>query len=191
MSYDIGDHEVLGSEQAFDGRVIKVFTEQVRLPDGRTASWERVAHPGAVGMVPLLEDGTVLMLRQYRHAVRGVLLEIPAGKLDRGETPLECAVRELAEEVGRKAERMVELAEFYNSPGYSDERFYLYLATGLSSAHARAEEDEFLEQAPVHIEDAADLIASGVIRDAKSIIGLTMTRLYLAGEARQFEGEPF
>ncbi|MFH1151327.1 MAG: NUDIX hydrolase [Actinomycetota bacterium] len=189
--YDIGDHEVLSSEQAFSGRVIKVFTEQVRLPDGRTASWERVVHPGAVGMVPLLEDGTVLMLRQYRHAVRGVLLEIPAGKLDRGETPLECAVRELAEEVGRKADRMVELAEFYNSPGYSDERFYLYLATGLSEAHAHAEDDEFLLSAPLHIGDAADLIASGVIRDAKSIIGLTMTRLFLAGEARQFEGEPF
>ncbi len=189
--YDVGDHEVLSSEQVFGGRVIKVFTEQVRLPDGRTAHWERVAHPGAVGMVPLLEDGTVLMLRQYRHAVREVLLEIPAGKLDRGESPLQCAVRELAEEVGRKADRMVELAEFYNSPGYSDERFYLYLATGLTEAHGRAEDDEFLEPAPVRIGDAADLIASGVIRDAKSIIGLAMTRLYLAGEAREFEGAPF
>lgn len=189
--YDVGEHEVISSEQVFGGRVIKVFTEQVRLPDGRTAHWERVAHPGAVGMVPLLEDGTVLLLRQYRHAVRGVLLEIPAGKLDRVEPPLECAVRELAEEVGKKADRMIELAEFYNSPGYSDERFYLYLATGLSDTDGQPEDDEFLQPAPIHIGDAADLIASGIIRDAKSIIGLTMTRLYLTGEAREFEGAPF
>lgn len=84
---DIGDHEILASEQVFDGRVVKLFIDDVRLPDGRLVRWERVAHPGAVGIVPLLDDETVLMVRQYRHAVGGVLLEIPAGKLDSGEPP--------------------------------------------------------------------------------------------------------
>jgi ADP-ribose pyrophosphatase len=188
MDYDVEAHEVLSTEQVFDGHVIKVFIDQVRLPDGRTATWERVAHPGAVGMVPLTDEDEVIMVRQYRHAVRGVILEIPAGKLDPGEPPLDCATRELAEEIGMKADEMVLLSEFYNSPGYSDERFFLFVARGLSPEEGQAEDDEFLELVIVPLASAADLISSGQIRDAKSIIGLTLATAYLDGRAKPFSG---
>lgn len=188
MDYDVGEHEILSSRQVFDGHVVKVFIDEVRLPDGRTATWERVAHPGAVGMVPLTDSGEIMMVRQYRHAVRGVLLEIPAGKLDPGEEPFDCATRELAEEVGMKAGRMTELAQFYNSPGYSDERFFLFIAQDLEPTSGESEEDEFLQLVNVPLEGALDMIASGEIRDAKSIIGITLARSLLAGETGPFRG---
>lgn len=188
MEMDISDHEILKSEQAFDGRVIRVFLDDVKLPDGRTARWERVAHPGAVGIVPLLESGEVLMVRQYRHAVRGVLLEIPAGKLDAGEPPLECAHRELEEEVGMKAGEMLKLAEFYNSPGYSDEYFHLYLARDLTDGEAEPEADEFLELSRIRLEEALGMVSTGEIRDAKSIIGLSLTLQFTSGLMEQFDG---
>jgi len=182
VEFDIFDHEVLSTESVFDGRVVKVYLDDVRLPDGRTAKWERVSHPGAVGIVPLTGDGRVLMVKQYRHAVRDVLLEIPAGKLDESETPIECAKRELAEEVGMKADVMTPLAEFYNSPGYSDERFFLYLARGLEPAEGESEPDEFLELVSIKLDGAHQLISSGKICDAKSIIGITLTRSYVASD---------
>lgn len=183
----MSDHEILSTEQVFDGKVVKVFLDDVRLPDGRTVTWERVEHPGAVGMVPLTEDGSVLMVKQYRHAVRGVLLEIPAGKLDQGEDPWECVRRELGEEVGMKAADTVLLAEFYNSPGYSDERFFLYLCRGLARAACEPEPDEFLDVIEVPLGEGLALIADGRVRDAKSIIGLTLARAYLGGETGPFD----
>lgn len=182
MEIDIGDHRTLSTEQVFDGKIVKVFVDDVRLPDGREARWERVIHPGAVGMVPLLSDGTIVLVRQYRHAVGKVLLEIPAGKLEEGEPPEACARRELAEEVGYRAGEMVKLAEFYNSPGYSDEYFHLFLARELEEGQAEAEPDEFFQVETMHLEEAFDLISSGEVRDAKTVIGITLTKLLLAGE---------
>lgn len=183
MAGNIEDHEIISSEQVFDGKVIKVFLDDVRLPDGRKARWERVQHPGAVGIVPMLDETTLLMVRQYRHAVRGELLEIPAGKLDRDEPPEECARRELREEVGYGAGQMMKLAEFYNSPGYSDEQFYLYLAKDLAPEEGESEPDEFLEVVKVDLNDALAMISQESIKDAKSIIGITLTDLFLKGEA--------
>lgn len=188
MEMDIGDHRTLASEQVFDGRLVKVFVDEVRLPDGRKARWEKVAHPGAVGMVPLTGDGTVIMVRQYRYAVGGVILEIPAGKLEPGEPPEACAQRELAEEVGYRAGEMLKLAEFYNSPGYSNEYFHLYLARDLEPRSAEAEPDEFLQTERMNLEEAFAMIATGALRDAKSIIGITLARLLLDGESSPYRG---
>ena len=182
MEIDIGDHRTLSTEQVFDGKIVKVFVDDVRLPDGREARWERVIHPGAVGMVPLLSDGTIVLVRQYRHAVGKVLLEIPAGKLEEGEPPEVCARRELAEEVGYRAGELVKLAEFYNSPGYSDEFFHLFLARELEEGQAEAETDEFFQVEAVQLEEAFDMISTGEVRDAKTIIGITLTKLLMAGE---------
>jgi ADP-ribose pyrophosphatase len=185
---DISDHELLASEQVFDGRIVKVFLDDVRLPDGRSARWERVTHPGAVGIVPLLDDGTVLMVRQYRHPVGGVLLEIPAGKLDSGEPPWTTAQRELSEEVGMRAGELFKIAEFYNSPGYSNEYFHLYMARGLTEEPGETEPDEFLEVERVRLTDALDMISTGDIKDAKSIIGLTVALMIMSGKMRPFGG---
>lgn len=182
MEIDIGDHRTLSTEQVFDGKIVKVFIDDIRLPDGREARWERVIHPGAVGIVPLLSDQTIVLVRQYRHATGKVLLEIPAGKLEEGERPEVCARRELAEEVGYRAGEMVKLAEFYNSPGYSDEYFHLFLARELDEGQAEAEPDEFLQVKAVHLEEAFDMISTGEVRDAKTIIGITLTKLLIAGE---------
>ena len=188
MEYEVSDNEVIASQQVFDGNVVKLFLDDVRLPDGRTVRWESVKHPGAVGMVPLRDDGSVLMVRQYRHEVRGVLLEIPAGKLDQGEEPIECARRELAEEVGMKAAETVLLSEFYNSPGYSNERFFIYVCTGLSEAPGAPDPDEFLDVVTLPLEDGLAMIADGRIRDAKSIIGLTLARAFRRGDTGPFSG---
>lgn len=182
------DHEVLLSELAFDGRLVKVFIDDVRLPDGRRANWERVAHPGAVGMVPLLRDGSLLLVRQFRNAVGGDLLEIPAGKLDRGEEPEDCARRELIEEVGHSAGELLKLAEFYNSPGYSDEYFHLYLARELEPQEGELEDDEFLTVERVDLTRALSMVSSGEIRDAKSIIGIAISNLFLKGGVAAYTG---
>lgn len=186
MDIDIGDHQTLSTEQMFDGKIIKVFVDDVRLPDGRKARWERVLHPGAVGMVPLLSDGKIVLVRQFRHAVGKVLLEIPAGKLEEGELPEVCARRELAEEVGYRAGEMVKLAEFYNSPGFCDEYFHLFLARELEEGKAEAEADEFFLVEAVHIEEAFDMISAGEVRDAKTIIGITLTKLLMDGEGSPY-----
>lgn len=173
----------VSTERAYDGRIIKVYLDELVFPDGKTATWERVVHPGAVGMVPLMEDGTVLMVRQYRNAVDGGLLEIPAGKLDRPEEPVECAHRELIEEVGHRAGLMTKLAEFYNSPGYSDEYFYLYLARELSPEHGESEPYEFLSVERYTLGELMEMIASGGLKDAKSIIGVALASLMFRPEA--------
>jgi ADP-ribose pyrophosphatase len=183
----IEDHEIISSERVFDGRVVKVFLDDVRLPDGRKARWERVQHPGAVGIVPLLDGRTMIMVRQYRHAIRGELLEIPAGKLDRDEGPIECARRELREEAGYGAGEMIKLAEFYNSPGYSDERFYLYLGKDLYREQGESEPDEFLEVVELDLNEALSMISQGSIRDAKSIIGIALTHSFLKGETAPYQ----
>jgi ADP-ribose pyrophosphatase len=183
-----GAHEILSSEPVFEGRVIKVFVDDVRLPDGRTVRWERVAHPGAVGMVPLLPDGRVLMVRQYRNAVGGELLEIPAGKLDRDETPEACAMRELVEEVGHTAGELVKLAEFYNSPGYADEYFYLFLALDLSPREGQPEPDEFLRVERCGLDQLLKMVSKGLVTDAKSIVGITLATLYTEGRVPPMRG---
>ena len=188
VDINISDHRTLATEQVFDGKVVEVFVDEVRLPDGREACWERVAHPGAVGMVPLLGDGTVVLVRQYRHAVGGVILEIPAGKLEKGEPPEACAQRELAEEVGYRAGEMVKLAEFYNSPGYSDEYFHLFLARDLEEEQAKAEPDEFFQVERVHLDKAFNMISTGEVRDAKTVIGITLAKLLIAGEGSPYRG---
>lgn len=180
-------HEIIATDKIFEGRVISVFRDEVKLPDGRVTCWDRVGHPGAVGIVPLLPDGNVLMVRQFRNAAGGFLLEIPAGKLDQPEEPLECARRELAEETGHSAAKMVKLAEFYNSPGFCNEYFHLYLGTDLVPAEGSTEEEEFLEVVEIPLDELTGMISSRAISDAKSIIGISLTRLYLQGALAAME----
>jgi ADP-ribose pyrophosphatase len=160
----------------FRGRVLTLNLEQVRLPNGRVAELEIAHHPGGAAVVAVDAEGRVCLLRQFRHAAGGWLTELPAGKLDGGEPPLECARRELAEEAGVSARRWEKLGEFFSSPGVLTEVIHLFLARDLEPAHASPEDHEVLEVTWVPLREAIDLAASGRLQDAKSLIGLLWAR---------------
>lgn len=178
----MGDaHRLIERKTIFEGKVVRLYLDRVLLPNGVEAERELVRHWGAVGMVPLDRDGDVFLVRQYRHPAGKELLEIPAGKLRQGEDPLECARRELEEEIGYRASIWTRLTSFFTSPGFSDEVLHLYLAEGLEPTQASPEEDEFLEVIKVPLEEALELVASGEIEDSKSIVGIALTCLYRKG----------
>jgi ADP-ribose pyrophosphatase len=167
-----------------DGAVISVAVGTFAGPGGDTFERDIVHHPGAVSAVPLLADGTVVLVRQFRAALGADLLEIPAGKRDvAGEEPALTAARELEEEIGMRAGRLRLLAEFYNSPGFSDEHSYVYLAEELveTATDLQGIEEQHLTVERVAITDVPAMIGNGRIRDAKTIIGLTLALRVLEG----------
>jgi len=161
----------------YNGKIFDVVLEKVTLPNGAIKDREIVRHPGAAAMVPLLDDGKVVLIRQYRHAVGEFLWEIPAGTLERGEEAIECARRELVEETGYEASSFDKLAEILPAPGYTDEHIHIFLATGLRSVKQKLEDDEVLELQPMAFHTALEMITKGEIRDAKTIAGLLLTSL--------------
>jgi ADP-ribose pyrophosphatase len=163
--------------------VVNLGVETVTLPNGATVELEVIRHQGASAVVPLQEDGTVLLIRQYRHAAGGFIYEIPAGKLDPGENPLACAERELEEETGRRAGHLEHLLTFFTTPGFTDEIIHIYLATELIPGVQNLEHDEVLEVVEMPLEHALQRIADGTIRDGKTIIGLQTA--FLARRERQ------
>lgn len=167
----------VSSEPIYNGRILDVQRWQVTCPNGNLAAREIVVHKGAAAVVPVYEDGTTLLVRQHRVAVDRVTLEIPAGKLDSAnEDPLDCAVRELEEETGLKAERMTLLTSLLTTPGFCTEKIGIYLAQGLSQGDTHPDEDEFLGLVRMPLEEACDLVMRGEIRDGKTICGLLMAR---------------
>lgn len=156
----------------YSGKVVVLNLETVALPNGASVELEIVRHPGAAAIVPLKPDGTVILVRQYRHAAGGYIYEIPAGKLDRGEAPLACAARELEEEVGWRAERFELLTSIFTAPGFADEVIHIYAATGLTPGRQNLDHDEILEIVEVPLEKAIRMIQAGEIRDGKTIAGL-------------------
>ncbi len=157
------------------GRVFDFYTENITLPNGVTMDMEIIRHPGAAAIVPLMDDHTILLLKQYRHAVGGFIWEIPAGTLEPGEDPRRCARRELTEETGYAANHFEPLAEITPLPAYSDERIHLFLATGLTKATQNLDEDELLFVHRVDVNQAVKMVAEGKIQDAKTITGLQLT----------------
>jgi len=174
-------HMAESIRNVFKGRVLTLNLEQVRLPNGRIAELEIAHHPGGAAVVAVDADGRVCLLRQFRHAAGGWLTELPAGKLDGGEPPLECAQRELAEEAGVVAKRWDKLGEFFSSPGVLTEVIHLFLARDLVATDARPEEHEVFEARWVPLDEAVELAASGRLQDAKSLIGLLWARAKLRG----------
>lgn len=167
----------LGEGEVWSGHLIQVVTGTFESPDGQRFERELVHHPGAVVVVPLHDDGHVTLVRQYRAAIDADLLEVPAGKRDvEGEAPETTAGRELAEEVGLRAANLELMARFYNSPGFSDELTYLYLATGLEDCPADAQgfEESHMTVEKVPLADFPALVRGGEIIDAKTIIGLSL-----------------
>ncbi len=171
-------------EEIYRGRIVNLVVEDVELPNGAVARLEFMTHPGAAAAVPLHDDGSVTMLRQYRHAVGGWIWEIPAGKLDvPGEDPLDCARRELIEEAGLKASSWHKLGSIYTTPGFCDEIIHLYLARDLSNAPMEHERDEVIEVHRLPLAEALARIPTEEIRDTKTIAALQATALLLGPEA--------
>lgn len=172
----------LSSREIFDGRILHVFEDTVRLPNGAAASREYLRHIGAVCVIPMLEDGSVLVERQYRYPVAQVLTEIPAGKLDtKDEDHLLAAQRELREETGATAERWTSLGLFYPACAYSDEAIEMYLAQGLHFGERHLDADEFLNVARVPLTELVEEVMAGRIPDAKTQIAILKADRLLNG----------
>jgi ADP-ribose pyrophosphatase len=170
-SPDFTENQV-SSKIVYRGRLLQVLEDEVRLPDGKPARREYVRHPGAAMMVPLLDAKTVVLVRQYRYPLGRHFLEIPAGKVDPGEDPLQTARRELKEECGYEAEQWQRLATIHPCIGYSNEAIELFLARNLTHVGHAPDDGEFLEVVPVALAEALEWIRDGKITDQKTIIGL-------------------
>ncbi len=175
------EENVTSSKRLYDGRILNLRLDTVVLPNGKTSQREIVEHRGAVAMVPLLDRDTVILVRQYRRAAAGLMLEIPAGTRDRDEDIELCARRELAEEINMAAGRMVKLFHSYQAPGYSTEVIHTFLALDLTPTEGHTDEDEFLEVIPLPLKDAISKISAGEIADAKTISGLLFVERMLPG----------
>lgn len=177
----------MSSRRVYHGKVISVDVDTVRFPDGSTRELEMVRHPGASAVIPFLDDPEgadprVVLIRQYRYAADGYVYEIPAGRLDSGEDPKSCALRELQEETGYSATELIRLATFYTTPGFTDEKIHLFAAVGLSAGESQRESDEILDLVPMPLSQALGMIESGDLVDGKSMIGLLFAAsFWLAG----------
>lgn len=173
------DETKLTTEDVFQGNLLKVKKDEVKLPDGRSAYREYIRHPGAVAVVPMLEDGRVVLVKQCRYPLDTVMWEIPAGKLDKGpgEDLLECAKRELSEETGYEAKEWEYLFPIATTPGFSDEIIHLFVAKGLTAHQQHTDDDEFIACKAFTMDEIKSMILSGIFFDAKSICAL----LYLGG----------
>jgi ADP-ribose pyrophosphatase len=156
----------------YEGHFLKVQRDRVALPDGKEAAREYIRHPGAVVILPLLPDGRVLLERQFRYPLDRVFIEFPAGKIDTGEAPLACAIRELEEETGYRASDWQHVTTIHNAIAYSDEHLELYLARGLTPGPAKLDDGEFLETFSASLDDLLDWVREGKITDVKTVIGV-------------------
>lgn len=172
----------LSSRREYTGRVINLDIDQVRFPNGKVGELEIIRHSGASAVIPFLgdpgsDDPAILLIRQYRYATDGFIYEIPAGRLEAGEPPEECAVRELREETGCTAGKIEHLYTFYTTPGFTDEKIHLFVATGLVRGDSALEADEFVEVVPTQMSAALKMIKDGAINDSKTALSI----LYVAG----------
>jgi ADP-ribose pyrophosphatase len=156
----------------YQGRVVNLNLETVRLPNGATVELEIIRHPGAAAIVAMKDEETVLLIRQYRHAAGGYILEIPAGTLKPGEAPRDCAARELEEEIGFRASALEPVVTFFATPGFTDEVIHVFKATGLAPGRQNLDHDEVLEVVELPLREAIGRIGDGTIRDGKTIVGL-------------------
>lgn len=174
--------QTIRAERVFHGKLLQVYRDQVRLPDGVSAEREYIEHPGAVMIIALFDTGELLMERQFRYALRRDILELPAGKLDPGELALECARRELLEETGYVASDWRHLATTHPVVGYSDEHIEIFLAQGLTHQGANPDADEHLEVFKLSLATALDWVREGRITDSKTVVGLFWAERILRGE---------
>ncbi len=168
-------------KKIFNGRIISLSIEEHRLPDGRRAEFEVVHHPGGAAVLPLLDDGRVVLIRQFRPALDGMVVEIPAGRLEPGEAPEDCVRRELIEEVGYCAGTVEKLGEMLPAVGFCDERIHLFAAAGLQAVPRALEPDEYIELLPLPLDEALAMVVAGQIPDGKTQLALLLWQNRQAG----------
>lgn len=176
----------VGTRRGYTGRIINLDIDTVRFPDGSIGELEMVRHPGASAVVPFMSDPAgpdpqILLIRQYRYAALQYLYEIPAGRLEPGEDPLECARRELQEETGCTAAHLEHLHTMYTTPGFTDEKIHLFLAHGLTRGAAQTEADEFISVEVMPLTRALEMVQEGRINDAKTVLGILFAAGFRAG----------
>ncbi|MDQ0339151.1 ADP-ribose pyrophosphatase [Caldalkalibacillus uzonensis] len=164
--------KTIHTKPIFQGRMISLQVDEVELPNGQTSTREVVKHPGAVAVMPFTTDGRMVVVRQFRKPLEKEIYEIPAGKLEKGEDPASCALRELEEETGFAAESLQLVTSFYTSPGFADELLYIFEATGLTQGKVHPDEDEFVEAQLISLEEGLELMAAEQIHDAKTVFAL-------------------
>jgi len=164
------EEKTVTSEKLFEGKIIDLRIETVEFPDGKTAYRELVDHPGGVGIVAVTKEGKIPLVRQYRKPIEKAIWEIPAGKLDKGEEPLKCGIRELREETGYEAKEVIPLGYLYPSPGFANEVTYIFFAKGLTKGEVSPDEDEYLDIEEFSVDDIRKMILNNEINDAKSVI---------------------
>ena len=172
----------IAGELVYDGKLLKVRKDRVRLPNGGEATREYFRHPGAVVIIALLDDGTVVLERQYRYPNDRVFIELPAGKLEVGEDPLLCAQRELKEETGYTARDWQFVCTIHNAIAYCDEHLEIFLARGLTAGERQLDEEEFLDVFSVPVTELMDLVRKGQITDVKTMIGAFWLDKILSGQ---------
>lgn len=165
-------YEVLESKELFQGKVMKVEVDTVVMPDGKTATRETVVRGNASAIIPIDNDGNIIFVRQYRHPLKELVLEIPAGMIDKDEDPLVCAARELEEETGYYSEDITLLAEMHSAIGFCTEKLFIYIAKNLKEGKQHFDEDEFIELEKYSLEEAIQMIFSGKITDSKTMVGI-------------------
>jgi len=169
----------LSTEYMYEGNIINLKREKVILPDSKEAFREIVEHPGGVCVAAITDENELLLVRQFRAGVKDVLLEIPAGKLEKGEEPELCGRRELEEETGFRAGTFIKAQEIYLSPAYTEEKIYLYVAKDLYKGKVNFDEDEFIEVVAIPIDELKRMVAENKITDAKTIIAVLMAEEYI------------
>lgn len=172
------------TKHIYSGRVVHLNVDTVLLPNGLTVELEVIRHPGASAVVPVKDDGIVVLIRQFRHAAGGFIYEIPAGKLNPGEDPLLCAERELEEEIGYRASHFELMTSIFTAPGFTDEVIHIYRGTGLVKGRQQLDKDEVLEVIEMPLHQAVTMVREGAIRDAKTIVGLQSAYLLAARPQR-------
>ena len=170
------------SEVAYDGHFLKVQRDTVRLPDGKQSKREYIRHPGAVVVLPIMDDGKILLERQYRYPLQDVFIEFPAGKIDLGEEPLACAKRELEEETGYTAREWEFVCTIHNAIAYSDEHLDIYVARGLTAGESKLDDGEFLETFTATVAEMLDWVRAGKITDVKTVIGAFWLEKIVSGQ---------
>ena len=168
------------SEKIFSGRLIDLYFDHIELPNGKSSTREWIKHPGAVCVIPILPNGNLCLVRQYRYGPRAEFIEIPAGKLDAGEDPLVCAKRELEEEIGYSAGKLTFLTNIHPAIGFSNEKMWMYLAEDLILSKQNLDQDEFLELYPLSVNEAIDLIFQGKITDVTTVIRILWLDKFLS-----------